>query len=220
MADAIILHKNAKDLSGRRFGRLIVVALDESSRSNGLKWECQCDCGAQKSIKATKLMRGVTRSCGCIRDELRTKHGHNRVDHKTPEYRVWDAMIQRCENSRNKAFANYGGRGIRVCAQWLGFAAFLSDMGLRPTPLHCIERVDNNVGYQPDNCKWATRHDQQRNLRSNVYLTYEGETLCSVDWDRRFGWPDGITASRVRLGWTVDRIMTTPHRPRNMGPHQ
>lgn len=113
------------------------------------------------------MLRGESRSCGCLKDEIlktasRT-HGHSSP--VSPEYRAWNNMRNRCSNPKVNHYQDYGGRGIRVCARWQIFENFLADMGRRPSPLYTLERMDNDGNYEPGNCKWATRYEQQHNKR-------------------------------------------------------
>jgi hypothetical protein len=112
-----------------------------------------------------------------------TTHGRS----KTPEYWVWIAMRARCGNPSHRFYAKYGGAGIRVCARWEHFENFLADMGERPSPQHTIERLENSIGYQPNNCVWATRRDQAINRRSVINVTHQGKTQCLKDWSRELG---------------------------------
>ena len=147
---------------GDRFGRLVVVG--KVSRG---KIRCLCDCGAEVVKHRYRLVNGETRSCGCLQEEswamcTKGKHGMR----YTPEYSSWYNMKGRCLNHHNKDFAYYGGRGIIVARRWQNsFSAFLADMGLRPTPKHTLDRIDNNKGYFPTNCRWATRKQQSQNKR-------------------------------------------------------
>lgn len=212
MAEPIILHGNTKDLTGNVFGRLTVCAPE---RFGGrLMWRCRCSCGAITSARPSRLLSGRTRSCGCLQRDTRIKHGHGGAgDARRSEYRIWDAMIQRCVNPRNRYYPMYGGRGIVVCERWRNYLHFIADMGPRPHG-HSIERIDNDGGYCPENCRWATRFEQQRNRRNNVLVTFDGETMCSVDWDIRRGFPKGIVRGRILLGWTPERAITTPYKQR------
>jgi hypothetical protein len=133
-------------------------------------------------------------------------HGHarNRRGRKTsPEYNAWRAMKHRCENPNDVDFARYGGRGISVCARWRNFAVFLSDMDLKPTQQHTLERIDNDRGYEPDNCRWATIAEQCRNrggLRRNRLVTIWGTTLCVADAAKAAALPVNTIHNRLNRG--------------------
>lgn len=131
------------------------------------------------------------------------------------EYRVWQTMRLRCTDPANPAFENYGGRGITVCERWLNSVqAFVDDMGPRPSPAHEIDRIDNDRGYEPDNCRWATRTENSRNRRSNRLLSHQGETLTLVEWCERLRLPRSTIQKRIDAGWPAERALTTPVRPK------
>lgn len=168
-----------KDLTGRSFGRLVVKGMhSKRTYSFGTRyfWLCKCACGTESIVFSGDLAAGHTTSCGCFRRDAAFTHGRTR----TPEYRAWAAMIQRCENPKAANFAAYGGRGIAVCDRWKDFQNFLADMGERPAPELSIERKDNDRGYEPDNCKWATRSEQAHNTR--VYRNNKSGA-SGVFWD-------------------------------------
>jgi hypothetical protein len=140
--------------------------------------------------------------------ELMTRHGHCCTARRPPVYTSWRNMIQRCTNPRDLQFRNYGGRGIRVCEAWrLDFVAFLRDMGARP-PGTSLDRIDNEGNYEPGNCRWATRQEQQANKRNTRRLTFQGQTLPVAAWARRFGIPSDTLAWRLgRGGWSAARAL-------------
>ena len=128
-----------------------------------------------------------------------------------PEYQVWCDMKSRCYNRNHQNFPRYGARGITVCARWRGsFENFLADMGRRPSSKHSLEREKNHDNYQSDNCIWATRKQQQRNMRTNRILTFRGRSQSVAAWAEETGIVAHSLGSRLRNGWSVRRALTTP----------
>lgn len=185
-AGSTALRPNVKDLTGLRFGRLIVLEIAEMSADRRVQWRCQCDCGVQVVRLAKTLKRGFTKSCGCLRREVSAamvvamnhKHGHSIASDKqtrvaTPTYTTWMAMRRRCSEKGRENWQHYGGRGIKVCDRWRdSFENFLADMGERPEGM-TLDRVDRDGDYEPGNCRWATAKEQARNRRTRKKLTLE-----------------------------------------------
>ncbi len=205
-------------LAGEKFGRW--TAIHPVAGCERKKWVCRCDCGTERAVQPSCLRSGSSQSCGCLHREvvselaktMRLKHGASRGD-GTRAYTSWLLITQRCTNKNNKKYKDYGGRGITVCERWTGpdgFATFLSDMG-EPPPGMTIDRKENNGGYSPENCRWATAKQQSRNRRSNIMVTMNGMTKTLIEWCEEFGVKYKLVHNRVRgLGWDVSKAITSP----------
>lgn len=191
------------DLTGLAFGRLTVVNRVQN-RGRFVFWRCRCQCGQERDVASRSLVRGITKSCGCLSRELRG------ADRRHPLWAVWSKMVARCHRETTAGFENYGARGITVCDRWRGrhgFKHFVADIGDRPTPQHCLERRDNNAGYSPENCCWATRVEQARNKRNNRLLTHNGVTECVAHWSVVTGIPSATIISRMNRGLASDDVL-------------
>jgi len=190
-----------------KFGRLTVVEQCGRTADHRIVWYCRCTCGRQVKVSSKLLTNGATKSCGCLRRQLATKHGYS----KTTTYRVWQQMIQRCHNPRNDAYADYGGRGVTVSPEWKLFENFLKDMGEAPED-QTLDRIDNQKGYCKSNCRWASKQQQAQNRRDNLRVTYNGKTRCLSDWAHETGIKRATIKSRLDSGWPVDKSLTKPAR--------
>lgn len=192
------------DLTGQKVGRLTVIKRAGTKGKNPL-WLCQCDCGTKTEVLGFCLRNGNTKSCG----KHPTDHAKTHEMSCSKAYVVWSHMVQRCTNEKDPVFKFYGGRGITLCQEWLSFDAFHGDMGSPPDGME-LERKDNNLGYSKDNCRWATRMEQMNNTRANRHLTLGEETKTMAQWRRHLGVKRGVIEGRLRLGWSVERALTTP----------
>jgi len=202
----IKLTKRAKDLNGQTFTRLTVVGPINKTKQCKIQWLCICECGSETIVSSDRLVGEISRSCGCLKLQIQTTH----MMTGTPEYRSWDSMLQRTGNPNSKAFKNYGARKISCCKRWKKFEQFFSDMGPKPSMKHSIDRIDNNGDYCPENCRWATPKEQQRNKNNNRKLTFMGKTKCAVEWSEITGIRHSTIFSRLLRGWSVKRTLTEP----------
>jgi hypothetical protein len=196
------------DLTGRKFGRLVAL---EAIKGDRIKWRCLCDCGNVVIIDGGNLREGYTTSCGCFRSEVSGTRNKTHGLTDTPEYNVWMHIKARCLNPHNKSFSDYGGRDIKICDRWIeSFDHFISDMGSRPSSKHTIERIDNSGDYSPENCRWATRHEQNQNKRNVVKYFYNGEEHTITEWAKIYNVNRDSLYDRVYRGIPFDKALTEP----------
>jgi hypothetical protein len=199
-----------KDLRGRRFDRLLVIEFAGIDPRGYAKWRCLCDCGKETVKQGTHMMRGNTRSCGCLVSETARAKVLTHGKTKTTEFRIWTGMIDRATNPNGAAWKCYGGRGITVCERWKSFENFFSDMGPRPSSEFSLDRIDVNGNYCPENCRWANRATQARNRRSTIYLEFDGKKMSLPEWSEASGISCQTIRYRLLRHWSVERALTTP----------
>lgn len=154
-----------RDIAGNRYGRL--VAVRKVNETGKARWLCRCDCGTERIVWLSNLLK-KSRSCGCLQRELAAQARRDNPKHgqyKTSTYSSWQHMHVRCKSRDAKTWKYYGGRGIAVHLRWASFEAFFADMGPKPSPAHSIDRINNDRGYEPGNCRWATKKEQVANRR-------------------------------------------------------
>lgn len=194
--------------AGDRYGRLTVVT--EVSHRSRRAFLCKCDCSNESVVVLSRLRSEKTRSCGCLQQEVRGKNRRRHGMSKSPTYKAWKHLRERCTNPADKSYFRYGNRGISFCKRWLKFENFLEDMGDRPTAQHSVGRIDNDGDYEPSNCRWETPVEQARNTRSNHLLTFQGKTFCIAEWAEYTGFSGNLILSRIRRGWSVEQALTLP----------
>lgn len=204
------------DIVGKTFHRLTVVGFSHilksaSGRSYSM-WNCRCVCGKTITAKGQLLARrsdGV-KSCGCLKPEVTGNRSRTHGEaHKTPEWKVWTACRNRCENKNRPDYPFYGGRGIKVCARWCeSYENFLADMGRRPSAGHSLGRVNNDGDYSPENCRWETRIQQHNNKRNNRFIEFNGMRLTLAQWGRHFGVKQYVIANPLKRGESPQQILS------------
>lgn len=178
-----------KEYHGVKINRWTILdyCSDSTFNRSHAYFYCICECGVKKRIKLESIERGISKSCGCFSVDksrmMHTKHGISSYENRS-EYVSYQSMIKRCTNVNDKKYKYYGGRGIKVCDRWLSdVRLFFIDMGKKPTPKHTLDRYpDMNGNYGPDNCRWATPAEQNRNHRRNVFYEVDGVRICATDW--------------------------------------
>lgn len=173
-------------------------------------WDCICSCGRLHTTEGSNLRRGKTRSCGCLAKESQSLVAKSRATHAmsgTQAYHIWHAMILRCSKPTHPKYKNYGGRGITVSERWKSFALFHEDMGEKPERMS-LDRIDNNLGYSKENCRWATYEEQSRNKRTNRWIEFNGDRLILSDWAKKLN--VSVQNLQRRLNdWPLEKALTT-----------
>ena len=195
------------DISNNIYSRLKAIKFIENKKGREL-WLFKCNCGKEKIIRKTHVTSGAIKSCGCLNIEKTTKHGHGNKKDKI--YRLWEGLKRRTLNNNFKQYSDYGGRGIFLCQEWCGdfinFYNWAINNGYKEGLT--IERIDNNKGYNEDNCKFATRKEQQRNRRNNVLITYMGETKCLAEWCEIKNIKFSTLRCRLfKYNWSIERAL-------------
>lgn len=191
-------------LKGKVFTYLTVIE-EAGSRKTRLFWRCLCKCGKEVITDGTSIVTGHTKSCGCYSTELATTHKLSR----SRIYKIWNSMTQRCENPNDTNYHNYGGRGIRVNPAWLLFQNFYNDMKEGYESHLTIERINNNLGYNKENCKWATWAEQSTNKRNSVFIASPWGLLHLNEVSEKSGIKRGTLSSRILRNWPLDKIFKT-----------
>lgn len=208
-----------KVLIGERFGRWTVVKLDGYDKSGkNTMFLCKCDCGKTRRVLRNSLLRGLSKSCGCLCKEIQSELHNGKsfvVKHNLSNsriYHIWASMKGRCYNNNDNAYKDYGARGITVCDEWkndfMSFYNWAMNNGYHDDLT--IDRIDVNGDYKPSNCRWATFKEQQNNRRNNNYVTIGNVTKTFSDWCETYGINRRTAYRRLEYGWSLDKSLTTP----------
>lgn len=202
------------ELTGLKFGRWTVLGSPTKDKYGKLMWLCRCDCGTEKNVNGGHLRQGATKSCGCYKIEKRLKHGMT----KTPIHHKWIDMKKRCTNPKCNNYKNYGARGITVCEEWSNsFISFMEWSLLNGYSDELeIDRIDNDKGYSPENCRYVTKNVNNFNKRTNRLIEINGETKAISQWGQEYGLMSQTIHSRTKRGITgADLISPSIRRKKN-----
>lgn len=196
-----------EDLTGQVFWNMTVLEYCGTNKRHRSLWRCKCKCGNEKVVVGSELKRGKTKSCGCMNETINGLY-------KSRLYRIHHMMKCRCYTESTTAYPIYGGRGIKICDEWLGKNGFMNfykwAMKNGYEDNLSIDRIDVNGNYEPDNCRWATHKEQSNNTRSNHIIEFNGESLTVIQWARRLGLNHNTLYKRLRKGWTIEEALNKP----------
>lgn len=202
------------ELKDKFFGRWQVIR-QAHSRGKHPYWDCRCLCGNSRAVNQSSLMSGLSTSCGCYSREASRAVGKANITHGmsgTPTYQIWQGIVQRCTVKTNPNYQFYGGAGVKLDSRWLVFENFLTDMGEKPEG-KSIDRRKGTEGYSADNCRWATKKEQQRNLKNNLIVKFNGTSKLLIEWCEELGLAYQTIHSRLfNYGWSVEKALTQPIR--------
>jgi hypothetical protein len=219
MTQYIPLPRQAKDITGQRFGRLIALGPVGRNRHGNLLWICRCDCGNETTVSAITLRAEHTRSCGCLSSDTTSQRNYIHGKTHTHIYNVWAGIKARCFDVNSRFFADYGGRGITLWPEWIDdFAAFFAYVVSLPhfeEDGYTLDRIDNDGNYEPGNLRWATWMEQARNRRSSRLISVNGETRTAAEWSEISGIASGTIRYRLKVGWSEVAAVFGPVRQKD-----
>lgn len=218
--------RDESSLSGKRFGRLVVIEKVGKANSHGTLWRCKCDCGNIKDVRREYLTSGGTSSCGCLRNELRSKtayemgeknvrHGHCRRNNMHPLFNVWRGMRSRCKDPKHISYKTYGAKGISVCKEWdedfVAFYEWCMANGYKKGL--ALDRIDPKGNYEPDNCRFITQAENNRRQKRTIWIEHNGKRLTIPQWAEELGMEHSTIRYRYNKGLPIDEILDPKKRP-------
>jgi len=215
----VVIISRLKDLTGQKFGELIVLCRANNyispSGNVSTKWKCKCSCGKEIEVLANNLTRGHTKSCGCLFPHHRLNHGDCVGNNPSRLYRIWAGMRTRCYSESSPRYKHYGARGIKICDEWNDFSNF-KEWALNNgySDLLSIDRINVNGDYSPENCRWASQKTQGNNTTRNVRIEYQDQVRTLSEWSDILQIPYKALWYRLHSGWTVNKAFSTPLKER------
>lgn len=197
--------KSTKDRTGLKYGPWTVIKYLRTETISNKKtpiWLCKCVCGEEREIMSKRLDHPPVCKCNINKKKREPIHGKSRER----VYKIWSSMKARCRNKASPSYARYGAKGVTLCDEWENFEIFYADMGNPPTSIHSIDRIDGTKGYFKDNCKWSTPTEQANNRKTNIHITYNGETKTISEWARKTGLSKECINHRLKTGWPIEAI--------------
>ena len=202
------------DLTGQRFGRLIVLERAKNNKNGQVCWKCKCDCGNIKIVQSNHLRQGDTKSCGCLEKENLNKYAHQKThgQSNTRLYNIWCKIKARCNNINSPDYKRYGGRGINICNEWLHFENFYNwSINNGYSENLSIDRINNNQGYNPENCRWITMFEQTGNKRNNHIIFYKEKEQTIAEFAREYNIEYSTLWARLCVyNWSIEKSLLTP----------
>jgi len=187
------------DIIGKKFNMLTVIKEVGKTNGGSYTYVCKCDCGTEATLSGTAVKLGYTKSCGCLQkiNAANSKRTHGLTE--SDEYTIWRGMLSRCYNKNHAGYSYYGGAGITVCDEWINsFETFYRDMGERPSKSHSIDRKEGDKDYSKNNCFWATKKEQSRNIKSNRWYEYNGRKMILSDWAKYLNIAPGELSAHLK----------------------
>lgn len=200
-----------KDISGLKFSRLTAIRESHRNNSGNWIWIFRCDCGTEKEFSKGLVCSGHTRSCGCLARELTIQRNFKNGLTHLESSRAWYKIKERCLNPEHSEFHNYGARGISICERWMSLENFHEDIGRFWEKGLSLDRIDNDKGYEPGNCRWTTDEVQSNNRRNNRWETAFGMTKTWAQWSNYFGVHRNYVNAKMRGGWTIEEVHAKLH---------